>query len=73
MEIKGKARPSDKTVAPINKLLESVAPGLWICQRINSGEVEETHVGGCFDAQDCPARCGFDSRGVLSLWNGDAR
>lgn len=30
VEIKGKATPSDKTVAAINKLLESVAPGLRV-------------------------------------------
>ena len=30
VEIKGKARPSDKTVATINKLLESVAPNLRV-------------------------------------------
>jgi hypothetical protein len=30
LEVKGKERPSDKTVATVNKLLESVAPGLRV-------------------------------------------
>ena len=30
LEVKGKERPSDKTVATVNKLLESVAPSLRV-------------------------------------------